>query len=248
MDQQRRPLDAKKMAALWRLRAFPPESPPPLAGTDDVYPVHMLDDTKTLRDIVVTWTLRFNDVLNVDSLHASLSKLLEIGDWRKLGGRLRLKVSLLFIGDESIAADPLVEWRAGDPCPPALHGGTSCCVLHPPSPSRKHRRPSTGKDPSQSYRGAIHPPRASGISSICGSGRCAGDARRLHLQGHALAVASHNFIQRCDARGSFMAAHTYGCHGSAGPPSCLVSCASWPGVGSAAHARSTRGRRVCSGR
>ncbi|KAJ6146816.1 hypothetical protein N7497_008798 [Penicillium chrysogenum] len=79
------------MAALWRLRAFPPESPPPLAGTDDVYPVHMLDDTKTLRDIVVTWTLRFNDVLNVDSLHASLSKLLEIGDWRKLGGRLRLK-------------------------------------------------------------------------------------------------------------------------------------------------------------
>jgi hypothetical protein len=54
----------------------------------------MLDDTKTLRGIVVTWTLRFNDVLDADSLHASLSKLLEIGDWRKLGGRLRLKVSL----------------------------------------------------------------------------------------------------------------------------------------------------------
>ncbi|KAJ5470153.1 hypothetical protein N7530_007510 [Penicillium desertorum] len=80
------------MAALWRLlRAFPPESPPPLGGSDDVYPVHMLDDTKTLRGIVVTWTLRFNDVLDADSLHASLSKLLEIGDWRKLGGRLRLK-------------------------------------------------------------------------------------------------------------------------------------------------------------
>ncbi|KAL5001377.1 hypothetical protein BDV10DRAFT_182610 [Aspergillus recurvatus] len=49
------------------------------------------DDTKTPRNIVVTWTLRFNDVLDADKLHASLSRLLGIGDWRKLGGRLRLK-------------------------------------------------------------------------------------------------------------------------------------------------------------
>lgn len=60
--------------------------------TDDIYPVHMLDDTKTLRDIVVTWTLRFNDVLDPDKLQTSLSRLLEIGDWRKIGGRLRLNV------------------------------------------------------------------------------------------------------------------------------------------------------------
>ena len=56
----------------------------------------MLDDTKTLRSIVVTWTLCFNDVLDAGNLHASLSRLLEIGDWRKVGGRLRLKVSFLF--------------------------------------------------------------------------------------------------------------------------------------------------------
>lgn len=62
--------------------------------TDETYPVHMLDGTKTLRGIVITWTLRFNDVLDADALHDSLSRLLDIGDWRKLGGRLRLKVSL----------------------------------------------------------------------------------------------------------------------------------------------------------
>ena len=79
--------------ALWRLLGASPkrDAPSPI-GSDDIYPVHMLDDTKTLRGIVVTWTLRFNDVLDANKLHTSLSRLLEIGDWRKVGGRLRLKV------------------------------------------------------------------------------------------------------------------------------------------------------------
>ncbi|EXJ69686.1 uncharacterized protein A1O5_06757 [Cladophialophora psammophila CBS 110553] len=80
------------MAAIWRLvGASPAKSPPPAVESDEVYPVHMLDDTQTLRDIVVTWTLCFNDVLDADKLYMSLSRLLEIGDWRKVGGRLRLK-------------------------------------------------------------------------------------------------------------------------------------------------------------
>jgi hypothetical protein len=66
---------------------------PPVNGEDVVYPLHMLDDTKTLRNIVVAWTLRFDDVLDVVKLHDSLSRLLEIDDWRMLGGRLRLKVT-----------------------------------------------------------------------------------------------------------------------------------------------------------
>ncbi|EPS38852.1 hypothetical protein H072_7394 [Dactylellina haptotyla CBS 200.50] len=67
-------------------------SPPqPINETDDVFPLHMLDDTQTLRQILVGWTLHFNDVLDADKLHASLSALLDTGDWRKLGGRLRLK-------------------------------------------------------------------------------------------------------------------------------------------------------------
>jgi len=72
--------------------AAPPRPLPSVIESDDVYPLHMLDDTKTLRGIVVTWTLCFNDALDADKLHASLAKLLEIEDWRKLGGRLRLKV------------------------------------------------------------------------------------------------------------------------------------------------------------
>jgi hypothetical protein len=82
------------METLRRLLGAPrPTNPPPPIETDEIYPVHMLDDTKTLRNIVVTWTLRFNDVLDADKLLASLSKLLEIGDWRKVGGRLRLNVT-----------------------------------------------------------------------------------------------------------------------------------------------------------
>ncbi|KAL4876508.1 hypothetical protein BJY04DRAFT_222989 [Aspergillus karnatakaensis] len=78
------------MDPLRRLLGFSPPKPPSRIETDEIYPVHLLDDTKTLRGIVVTWTLRFNDVLDADKLHASLSRLLEIGDWRKVGGRLRL--------------------------------------------------------------------------------------------------------------------------------------------------------------
>jgi len=80
------------MSSLWRLLGGTPTNNPQLVDSDEIYPVHMLDDTKSLREIVVTWTLRFNDVLDADKLHNSLSSLLEIGDWRKLGGRLRLNV------------------------------------------------------------------------------------------------------------------------------------------------------------
>ena len=97
MHQHRMSFSVDRMEALRRLLgASPARRLPPPVESDDVYPVHMLDDTKTLRSIVVTWTLCFNDVLDADNLHASLSKLLEIGDWRKVGGRLRLKVSFLF--------------------------------------------------------------------------------------------------------------------------------------------------------
>ncbi|OAL55144.1 hypothetical protein IQ07DRAFT_607592 [Pyrenochaeta sp. DS3sAY3a] len=58
---------------------------------DDVYPVHALDDTKTFRNTLITWTICFNDQLDAERLRSSLSRLLELGDWRKIGGRLRLK-------------------------------------------------------------------------------------------------------------------------------------------------------------
>ncbi|GKT82478.1 lysR family regulatory protein [Colletotrichum tofieldiae] len=62
----------------------------PKVATDDVYPVHFFDDTKPFREMLLNWTLRFDDVLDAEKLHVSLAKLMEIGDWRKLGGRMRL--------------------------------------------------------------------------------------------------------------------------------------------------------------
>lgn len=58
---------------------------------DDVYPLHALDDIKSNR-VFLSWIMRFNDVLDAKILYDALSRLLEIGDWKKLGGRLRFKV------------------------------------------------------------------------------------------------------------------------------------------------------------
>jgi hypothetical protein len=55
---------------------------------EDIYPLHALDNNPNY----VNWVMRFNDVLDAQKLRNSLSKLLEIGDWKKFGGRLRYKV------------------------------------------------------------------------------------------------------------------------------------------------------------
>lgn len=59
----------------------------------EVYPVHTLDGMKDYEAFVGTVML-FNDVLDSNLLSTTLSRLLEIGDWKKLGGRLRRDVSL----------------------------------------------------------------------------------------------------------------------------------------------------------
>lgn len=65
--------------------------------TDDiVYPLYLLDQAQTLRSIIVACTLRFDSVLDPGRLKSSLPELLSIGDWRKLGGRLKQNVSLTF--------------------------------------------------------------------------------------------------------------------------------------------------------
>lgn len=62
---------------------------PQRVPTDEVLPVHHFDDNRVNRSIIRAWTVRFNDVLDADKLHDGLARLLEIGDWRKLGGRIR---------------------------------------------------------------------------------------------------------------------------------------------------------------
>ncbi|OGM42336.1 hypothetical protein ABOM_007874 [Aspergillus bombycis] len=60
----------------------------PSVDEPDMYPVHPVDHIKDCQTFVAM-VMVFNDALDADMLSDSLSKLLEIGDWRKLGGRLK---------------------------------------------------------------------------------------------------------------------------------------------------------------
>ncbi|CAG7559057.1 unnamed protein product [Fusarium equiseti] len=63
---------------------------PDQSSSDHVYPTHMMDNLSMLRQMIMAWTMRFDDVLDPSQLHQSLTELLQIGDWKKLGGRLEL--------------------------------------------------------------------------------------------------------------------------------------------------------------
>lgn len=63
-----------------------------LSDGSKAYPVHMLDDTQGCRDYMMALTFRFDDVLDAIKLSTSLARLLEIGDWKKLRGRLQYNV------------------------------------------------------------------------------------------------------------------------------------------------------------
>ncbi|KAI9926244.1 hypothetical protein ASPWEDRAFT_174973 [Aspergillus wentii DTO 134E9] len=56
---------------------------------DAVFPLSFWDDLPHTRAICLNLTYRVDGVLDVDKLRASLNRLLEIGDWKKLGARLR---------------------------------------------------------------------------------------------------------------------------------------------------------------
>ncbi|KAM4058624.1 hypothetical protein HRG_006421 [Hirsutella rhossiliensis] len=57
---------------------------------DDVFPVHLADGA-TLYRVMFSTVLQFNDVLDAGKLQNAFSRLLDIGHWRKLGGRLKMK-------------------------------------------------------------------------------------------------------------------------------------------------------------
>jgi hypothetical protein len=64
--------------------------------TDEVLPVFFFDDTPMLRNAIMCWTMRFNDVLDPEKLRQSLARLVSREDgWRKLRGRIRLNVSAI---------------------------------------------------------------------------------------------------------------------------------------------------------
>jgi len=61
--------------------------------TDTIIPMHSLDDASFNRSMVLDFTLRFDDVLDPEKLSAALVRLMELGNWRKLGARLRMNVN-----------------------------------------------------------------------------------------------------------------------------------------------------------
>ncbi|KAF2427119.1 hypothetical protein EJ08DRAFT_616205 [Tothia fuscella] len=75
------------MSFLWKAKPVAPATVP----TDTIIPMHYFDDNSINRNVLLYITLRFDDVLDVEILRSSFEKLLRIGEWRKLGARLRKK-------------------------------------------------------------------------------------------------------------------------------------------------------------
>lgn len=71
----------------------PKRQQPERVPTDEVVPMHTFDDVYYLRGYNLIWTFKFDDVLDADMLGRSLAELFQSDGWRKLGGRLRKKVS-----------------------------------------------------------------------------------------------------------------------------------------------------------
>lgn len=62
---------------------------PPTVSTDTIVPFHYYDDTKNTNGLCFDFTFRFDDLLDDRKIRDALSRLLELGDWRKLGARIR---------------------------------------------------------------------------------------------------------------------------------------------------------------
>lgn len=86
------------------------------------------DARPQVRNIIIGWTLRFDDILDAEKLSAALSRLLEIGDWRKLGGRLRETVrgQRRAVREEEENPKALRCWRLGGKIHERVEGLTAC--------------------------------------------------------------------------------------------------------------------------
>ena len=76
------------MGFLWRSK----QSQPVTVPTDTIIPLHYWDDVPPMRAVCVDVAFRFDDVMDLEKIRMSLSRLMEIGDWKKIGARLRMNV------------------------------------------------------------------------------------------------------------------------------------------------------------
>uniref|UniRef100_A0A0B7KAZ0 Uncharacterized protein n=1 Tax=Bionectria ochroleuca TaxID=29856 RepID=A0A0B7KAZ0_BIOOC len=111
-------------------------------ASDEVFPLHFIDRSASLRNPVHVSTWYFNDVLDGDKLHQSLDHLLHLGDWKKLGGRFRLDKNgkLEIHVPEQFTSDR-----------PSIH------YSHKSLPMRAAEHPLAGKIPKASSRPSFHP-------------------------------------------------------------------------------------------
>jgi len=65
------------------------------AMEDRVIKARFWDGNDVLQKIVMEFTYRFDDVLDAGKLKSSLERLLEIGEWKSLGARLKKNVRLV---------------------------------------------------------------------------------------------------------------------------------------------------------
>lgn len=101
----------------------------PIVETDEIYPLYFLDNLASGRDHILSETLRFNQVLDAAKLHDGLSKLIQHGYWRKLGGRLRMRVRIrlgfLFVFERLITLIIQARRHSRAPCAKEIHTGAS---------------------------------------------------------------------------------------------------------------------------
>ncbi|KAI7359400.1 hypothetical protein KC320_g409 [Hortaea werneckii] len=108
-------------------RSKPKPRTPPKVPSDEVIPLHYLDDQFYTRALVLHFFSRFDDVLDPEKLRQALDRLLHIGGWRKLGARLRLNVwtyTTANFGDLIYSPDTptkLEDWLYTDKPPLSLH-------------------------------------------------------------------------------------------------------------------------------
>ena len=203
------------------------EATPSACDDDEIYPVHMLDNTPTLKNIVVTWTLRFDDVLDADKLHDSLSRLLEIGAWRKVGGRLRLKVYHIHVSINIYTTNRAAERKSRNSRPQEIHRRTTSRVVQQAVLRSSHRRPPASNEPPNAHRTRIISPQSTRLPNLVCTPRRPILLTRLSCRRRPTPLTANHHLHQRHAHRSLMVPYAHGRHGPAGSPPCLVPCARW---------------------
>lgn len=73
---------------------FGTTKPPPTIASDKIVPLNYFDDSPVWRSWILYSLCVFDEVLDVDRLHSTLTEVVKSNGWEKLGARLRKDVSL----------------------------------------------------------------------------------------------------------------------------------------------------------